>query len=502
MKHWWQVGFWALTGLIALSWGACRPADDLLTDPGVRMRFSTDTLTFDTVFTTAGSATRLFKIYNDQDQRVKLSRVYLEKGAASMFRLNVDGIPGKSVTDVEILPKDSIYVFVEVTVNPDAPLSVSPFVIEENCLIELNGNVQKVVLTAWGQNANYVTPPWGLGRSFVLSCDLQTITWDDPKPYIIFGTLVIDSCEVVLPPGTRVYIHGGLGTFKEANPNGQDSITRYFNDGRILLSPTAKLVSKGTLEQPVVIQGDRLEQDFLKEPGQWFGIYAFPGSKGHDLQYTQILNATFGLILDSASSATLKNCQLLRHANTCFLASHAEVTADNCLFHTSGSATVSLGYGGKHRFRHCTIANYGSQAPGLSMSNRLCLDQECKDKRLNGLDALFVNCLIYGNQEDMINLAAEANAPFVYKLEQTVVRVKKLLEVPAFANFFSFCAPCDNTDSRSKVFRDALEQNFQLDTLSVAENKALFLPDLSSDLDGAPRTPGTTDAGCYEFKPR
>ena len=37
----------------------------------------------------------------------------MEKGQSSSFFMNVDGVPGKEVTDVEILANDSIYIFVK-----------------------------------------------------------------------------------------------------------------------------------------------------------------------------------------------------------------------------------------------------------------------------------------------------------------------------------------------------------------------------------------------------
>ena len=99
----------------------------------VKLRFSTDTLRFDTVFTTIGSATRSFKIFNDASLPVKISKIKIKSSSGSIFRLNVDGFAAKSLEleEIEIGAKDSIYAFVEVTVNPNQPLSVSPFVVTD-----------------------------------------------------------------------------------------------------------------------------------------------------------------------------------------------------------------------------------------------------------------------------------------------------------------------------------------------------------------------------------
>ena len=180
---------------------ACNRDETFLTDGNAQLEFSLDTLHFDTVFTALGSATRFFKIYNRYDQPVRISRVALPKGETSSFRLNVDGTPGNLVEDIEIRANDSLYVFSEVTVDPDQPLSVSPFVIEEEVLIEINGNTQRIVLEAWGQNANYFPSRLNKGVPVVLTCGNNELVWDDLKPYVIYGAIFIDSCTLVLPAG-------------------------------------------------------------------------------------------------------------------------------------------------------------------------------------------------------------------------------------------------------------------------------------------------------------
>ncbi|HMP30077.1 MAG TPA: hypothetical protein PKD85_10780, partial [Saprospiraceae bacterium] len=148
-----------------------------------RISASVDTLFFDTVFTSIGSATRLIKLYNDESKPVQLD-IFLEKGTSSYFRFNVDGFKGPQVRNVEILPKDSIYIFAEVTINPNQPLSISPFVIEENLIIKQGDNTSAILFTAWGQNANYISKAGQIG---LLSCENNRIVFEDPKPYVVYG---------------------------------------------------------------------------------------------------------------------------------------------------------------------------------------------------------------------------------------------------------------------------------------------------------------------------
>jgi len=90
-----------------------------LEDPDIKLGFSTDTVFFDTIFTTIGSTTKQLRVYNRYDQPVKISSITLAGGSKSVFRLNIDGVPGNDATDVEIPAEDSLYIFVEVTLDPN-----------------------------------------------------------------------------------------------------------------------------------------------------------------------------------------------------------------------------------------------------------------------------------------------------------------------------------------------------------------------------------------------
>ncbi|HNL37873.1 MAG TPA: hypothetical protein PKH43_02030, partial [Saprospiraceae bacterium] len=184
MTNWLKIAFPAFLALTLLL--TCCQKERFTTDPNDRLEFSTDTLHFDTVFTQLGSATRTLKIYNRHKESLRVSRIFLENGAASRFNLNVDGLPGREHRDIEIAPNDSLYIFAEVTINPDNPLSASPFIIDENLVFETNGNTQKVVLEAWGQNANYIPSRFYADSTVYYGCNGGEWVWDDPKPYVLY----------------------------------------------------------------------------------------------------------------------------------------------------------------------------------------------------------------------------------------------------------------------------------------------------------------------------
>src|SRR5688572_9878881 len=126
-------------GFLLLS-GSCRKKETFLDDPSAKLSFSTDSVLFDTVFTTIGSATRNFRLINNNNQRIRISSLALEGGASSPFFLNVDGEKGKVFRDLEIAAHDSMYVFVQVMIDPTG--ANAEVIINDKVICTTNGNTQ------------------------------------------------------------------------------------------------------------------------------------------------------------------------------------------------------------------------------------------------------------------------------------------------------------------------------------------------------------------------
>ena len=488
-----QYFFFFLLGVFAIF--SCNPDLSFTTDPGAKLEFSKDTLQFDTVFTERGSATRILKIYNRHDKRLNISKIMIGDGASSMFRINIDGVPGSVANDVEIPPNDSIYIFGEVTVDPDQPVSNSPFVVNDKIIFETNGNTQSVTLEAWGQNAIYIPNRFSADSLSLLSCNGNEIRWTNEKPYVIFGALFINNCKLVLEAGTRVHLHGGFASLVDDDGN----ITTY-NDGLIYLLEGGQIVSEGTLEEPVVIQGDRLEEEFADIPGQWAGIRISTGSTGNLLEHIIIKNSIVGVRVDSAAQLQLKSAQIFNTSGSGLIGLHADISAENSLFHSNGSNSVQLEYGGNYDFKYCTLASYGVDASALRMTNVLCLDQLCQQYRVNDLDAELKNTIVFGSRRDEISLLSASEADFNYNFQNCVVRVDELDDEPPFDNFFQNCDPCINGDNNTILFANIDENDYRLDTISVAEEQAMVIPAIQIDLDRNDRDPEKPDIGAYEYQ--
>jgi len=457
----------------------------------VSLRFSTDTITFDTVFTTVGSATKILKIYNDKDEAIKISEIKIENNTNNQFRLNIDGLSTNIAKDVEIGANDSIYIFAETKINPNDPLSISPFVVEDNIVFNTNGNQQKVLLEAWGQNANYINGK-NKGKHALAKCNFGEIVWDDPKPYVIYGSLHIDSCTLKLAPGTKVHIHGGIARTPDKS---------YYYDGNIYVYKNAKIISEGTVDNPVIIQTDRLEEKYQDINALWYGIIIRKESTGSIFEHTTIQNATIGLYLDSLSSVTLKSTKFLHIGAVGIYSNHATLNAENCLIADIGGYNVVIDYGGNVNMTNCTVYN-NNKDDALVLKNYKCLDADCNIIDPYPLNANFTNCVFYGSNQDELLLSAhdrENQSDFNYHFENCLISIKDILKENQYPHFYDHANNTENGIGDATLFLDEDEYDYRPDTLSFLIDKGIYISELTKDIDGLTRD-SNPDLGCYEFQ--
>lgn len=333
------------------------------------LSFSTDTLTFDTVFTTLGSTTKFFKVRNTQSKSINVSDIKLMQLQGNQFRINVDGISGTEFKNIDIPAHDSIYVFVEVTINPNS--ANNPFVIFDQVQFVTNGITQNVVLEAMGQNAYYHFSEHITG----------IVTWPNDKPHVIVNKngglpfLAIDTNSFLnLRPNTQIYM----------GPSALITV-----DGTLRNEPG----STPTWNDSIVFQ--YIRHDYPNAPGQWLGI-TYSRIATVNLNHVIIDQSTFGLsdeyVLDVIANAqittsnlttyasdqtpavTLDKCIIRNCSSSALTAIRTNLTATNCLFHSSGGQMVVLGVGGTYNITNCTMANVynyytNHQNPSLSITD-------------------------------------------------------------------------------------------------------------------------------------
>jgi hypothetical protein len=470
------IGSWLLLG-------ACTKTD-LLTNGGY-LRFSQDTLKFDTVFTAQGSFTREMNIFNPQGQKIKLSSVRLEKGANSPFSLNVDGFQGNDLKNIEIQANDSIYVFA--TVNIDPTSANSPFMIEDRLIITLNGQEYYVPFTAYGQNAHYV-----------VDSVLRTQTWDTIRPYVIIHNAFVAQGETLtIPAGCKVYMH---------------------QDSKLYVYGTLKI--NGTLKDSVIFQGDRLDRTYFGYkgyPGEWGGIYFDSYSTGSVMKYTVLKNcgngtsyngqsgipAAIQLAPDSVNGpkpqVVLDHCSIYNSIGYGIFSFQGSVHADNCLIHTCGAQAVGLIRGGNDTFNHCTFANYSSYAVNHTSDNPTVAalnyyDIDNTNYVTGNLHAVFRNCVVWGSQNNEFFMNKKGTADYQLKLYNCLIKNFDTGTIPTYVDTIGCLL------NVGPKFADSTKWNFRPTASSPMVDKGVAIPFIIDDLDGNPRT-GLSDIGCYEFKP-
>ena len=489
--------FWKVFVLVIVSTAVmlhvgCRP-DDSITDMPVRLRLSSDTLRFDTVFTERGTITRFVKIYNDHSSSIQIEDIQLAN-PSSPFRFNINGFTNIEDAEIIIESGDSIYLFMEATIDPDMPLSVSPFVIEDRLDLTVNGEITPLYIEAFGQNAVYLPRRNAKGAVSVLSCDLGTITFDDPRPYVIYGILAVDSCTLVIPAGKQIYVHGGLVRDE----------TLLYTDGLILMLQNGRLLAQGTADNRITFRSDRLEPVFDDVPGQWNGIRFLGGSQGHVLSHVDILHAGLSVLADSATSLQMDHSSIQFSAGEGLRGVQSTINGTNNLIHSSGTFAMRLAYGGNYTFEYTTLASYSNNSEALLINNYICVDPNCEMpmRRSAPLTARFTNCIIAGGDSDEIALDELSRTPFGEEVfdvlfDHCAVRVDELLDADNYPNFFDQCISCINLMSRDTTFVDVNAYDFRPDSLSVFDGKAVPTA-TRTDILGNLRDAFTPDLGCFE----
>lgn len=491
----------ALMAFSCLLFVACEVETEFVTGEQVELRFSTDTLTFDTVFTARGSATRSFRVYNDSEQPVMIDRVRVGGSTGVDFIFNVDGFRGPVAEDVVIWGQDSIFVFVEVSVDPTAPEDLSPFIVEDALVFETGNAAEEVSLIAFGQNANYING-FNRGQFFRITCDNGMATLPQDLPTVVYGSMFIDSCVVQALPGTRLYFHGGIQRNEAIGGTG------IFNDGFIFTQPDGSIQLLGTLDNPVIVQTDRLEEEFSDEPAKYRGLILGPGSENNIIEHARVLNAIVGVTIDSAAEVRVENSVIAFSGGPAISAYQSDVTVRNSVFHSNFGNAIQFVKGGTLRMQHTTVANYGVDASGLVLTNFDC-DENGQNCIFSPMIARVENSIISGSRGSEIILVdifgGEEPSTFDVGIDNSVVRtdIRFLTEQDAlYADFYErICRNCVNLEFSDPLFVSLEEDNYALDSVSVARDLGVFISSLPQDILGNLRDSDSPDAGAYEWQP-
>jgi len=453
---------------LCLFFSSCKK-DSFITSAYARLTITSDTIKYDTVFTTAGSVTKSFKIINDNNQKLRLSKVKLMGGTGSAYKMNVDGIAASEVNDLDIEANDSIYVFVSVTINPNA--SNLPFIVSDSILVNYNGNNRFVQLQAFGQNANFLSNRVITGN----------VVWTNNLPYVILGSIRIDTtASLTIQQGCRIYAHA---------------------DAPFIVDGT--LIVNGTKTGNVIFTGDRLDDIYKDLPASWPGIYFRGNSKNNVLTYAVVKNAYQALVAEKPSvnvnpKVILHQCIVDNAYDAGLLFVNSSLQADNSLISNCGS-NIILSYGGVYNFTHCTVASFSNdylnhKNPVLNVNNFVFQNGVAFTADLN---AVFRNSIFWGNEgivNNEITVNKQGANPFTVLFEKNIYRV---LNDPANSTLSG------NIKNQAPAF-DSIDVNKRFFDFRVSRNplapgiNAGVLTGFLKDLDNNNRNIGLPDIGCYE----
>jgi hypothetical protein len=517
-----KVLYFVFTISILTFWSSCRKDFEFDLSSG-NLEFSKDTVYLDTVFSNIGSSTYNLKVYNNSDNDIVIPTVRLSQGQNSMYRLNVDGmtgsgtISGKEFENVEILAKDSMYIFIETTIDIQQLVSSeTQFLYTDAIEFDSGSNLQKVELVTLVKDAVFIYPQRFLNSegqyiTETLTFDVDgdgmddettiegrflddtELTFTNEKPYVIYGYAAVDDGKTLnIEAGARVHFHANSG---------------------LLVTSGGSINAQGTLstddelmEGEIIFEGDRLEPAFSDVPGQWQTLWLFNGSTNNTFNHVTIKNSTVGILSegnpDDASKLNITNTQIYNSSNFGILGRATSINAENLVINNCGQSSFAGTFGGRYNVVHSTLANYWSnsfrQFPSVLLNNYIV--DEDNTTFTNPLEeANFTNTIIYGNDNPEMLLDKDDDDTFNFKFTNCLIRF-----VDSNNNFTGDEYDFDNAALYENVlfnedpeFLDPFSNKLQIPIGSPADGFGIVAGNLFSDIIGTMRsTP--SDLGAYE----
>ncbi len=447
---------------------SCRTEDEFTDDKGATLRFSLDTVMFDTVFSQVGenrplSVTKQLWVVNTNEKGVRIN-IRLKGNSFGVYKLNIDGVPGNAISGKEIRGKDSIVIFIQAYINQNN--AQLPFIVTDQLLFETNGNSQDVDLVAWGQDAHY------LNDSILGSGNL---IWNDDKPYVIYNS-------VLVPEGTTLTINKGVRIHSHTKSN-------FFVQGTLIVN--------GTEDKPVVFEGDRLDLDYRDNASQWNGIRLLPRSKSNVINYAFIKNGIIGVEADSLPvngdpNLYIQNSKIQNMSGAGLVGYSSHIVAINNVVGNCGQFTFYGALGGDYKLYHNT---FGAYNVGFNRQNaQFLLDNSpFKDEAGNilakyPLNFIVVNNIIFGSQEEelILNFVEEGQQSFTNRiLGNNIIRTK-------LTNLGE-----SNTTNTDPLFENINDYKFSLKENTPAKGKGTFV-NITKDITGKERNTTAPTPGAYE----
>ena len=394
--------------------------ENIQTEETSTLQFSNDTIIFDTIFSSIGSVTKQLMVYNNNNFDIS-TNVRLSGDTEGNFRMNVDGESGNNIQNVKILANDSMFVFVEVTIDPTN--TNTPYLVSDSIIFTTGSKIQDVDLVAYGQDAYFHTAnTYGdiingedTSRFFYHQLECNEV-WNNDKPHVIYGYVIVDpNCQLTINAGTNIYLHKNSGVIVG-------------NPFSTTVGGTIKV--NGVLGNEVTFRGDRLDSWYDSLPGQWDRVWLYPGSINNEFNYCNFQNGTIAIHADTVTNnnptAVINNCKIDNMSAIGILGQGAKLEVNNTIITKCGQYSVVCNIGGDYSFKHCTFTNYWNfdfrNTPSILLNNYY----EASDGNIYIRDlnkAYFGNCIIDGNLTTEISFQENEIGDFNYTFDHCLLKI-------------------------------------------------------------------------------
>jgi len=434
------------------------------------LSFSTDSVKFDTIFTTLPSPTRRLIFRNSSGHNLRIKSIELASGLSSDFELIINGDKRQSVSDFELAKGDSAYIFVSFRSGLKDAKAL------DRILFKTQEHTQSVVLAAYIRDAYFLTDTF-------IACDT---VFTSEKAIVVDGPLFVPAgCTLTMLPGTHIYFTSRKGP--DFNPASY-----------LIVSGTLKI--QGTHEQPVILEGNRLEANYTEKGGQWFGVYLSRYAQACEIRHALIKNAVFGIRTDSISVTQEPKLKLIQteirnmEYYGIWMVGFANpvqqipvILAENILVTNCAKQALRVNGGGIAHFHHATMASYNFD---FNRKEPLVFLNNYGENFAYPLHINFLNCVIHGQEKSEIKFD-DAGITGAYNVwfENCLLQHENI--VNGENNIFSV----------SPGFEDAKGRNFRPVSGSplIDKGKGIFI---FVDIENKSRPKGNGfDIGCYEFEP-
>lgn len=498
-----------ITFCIVVLCTSCRSDFETVASNGT-LSFSKDTIYLDTTFTNIGSSTYTLKVYNKSSNDISIPNIRLAKGETSQYRMLVNGKATKSINDVTLLAKDSIFIFVETTIDyAGLQATENTFLYTDKIEFDYGDRYQKVELVTLVQDAVFLYPQKNNDGSiptivlntnedgsenrengFTLSD--ENLTWTSQKPYVIYGYAVVPpGKKLQINPGARIHFHERSGILVTEGAT---------------IQAQGKLSETKALENEIIFQGDRLQTIYKDVAGQWGTIWIKPTSTNNLFEHVTLKNGTIGIRTESIenNALLLKKTQIYNHSNYGVFAINAFIKAENVVFNNFGVSGFRNDLGGNYDFKHCTLANYWGSGVRRGKSIYLSNQLNATLTSTKPLTARFDNCIIYGNSQIEIEFNQNAGDLFDFKFNTCLIRYnttftdEKDNPLLDFTNTNLYSNIIINKDPK---FKTIINNDFNLtaDSPVIGIGNQIVANSVPTDITGKDRTQ-SADLGAYQFQ--